>query len=293
MNSINDLQRVILQYSSNDPWNNLYGLARSSLAFGTLSTLLFNDVYILFRPASGIAEYPICKGIGEYGLFCLLSSELEIAKWIAIIILLLVIAGYYPKFSGILHWWVTYSYSTSAIIVDEGDQVAVVISLLLIPVTMTDYRRNHWFKSTDSRLTDRFRIKSIVAQSSFLIIRIQVAIIYLNAAVAKAQVAEWMNGTALYYWFIHPMFGVSNSLRQLLFPIITNGFLITIMTWSVICLEFMIFAGLFMDKKYRPILLLISIAFHFLIFIFHGLFSFFFAMSWKFNHFYGASSKRI
>lgn len=46
--------------NSINPWTNVYGLARTIIAVSTLLTLLLNRVDILFRPASGMSEYPIC-----------------------------------------------------------------------------------------------------------------------------------------------------------------------------------------------------------------------------------------
>lgn len=126
-----------------NPWTNVYGLARTLLAMGTGATLLFSRSTTLFRPAWGVPEVPICRGVSRVGLFCVASHHLEIARWIGIIVLLVVASGWRPRFTGPLHCWVSFSLATSAVMVDGGDQVSQVLTLLLLPVTLTDSRTWH------------------------------------------------------------------------------------------------------------------------------------------------------
>jgi len=264
-----------------NPFTNVYGFARSLLALGTLLTFVFSDIHELFRPAMGIAEYPICQGFaGKISLFCLLSFNLLLAKWVAIIILLIVIVGWLPRFTGVLHWWISFSFMNSAILVDGGDQVTAILTLLLIPITIFDSRKWHWTKSNSAtiNLTSYDMYKRIIANSTLNIIRIQVAIIYLHSAVAKCSVPEWENGTALYYWFTDPMFGFSDWLKPAIMPVINSAFGVTLLTWSVVLLEFLLFSGLLANKKIWPTLLTLGILFHVGIALIHGLTSFAIAM---------------
>ena len=140
--SLIKLDQWIERFTSIDPWTNVYGAARSLLALSLLLTLAFSDVHVLFRPAVGIDTVPICNGItGRISLFCLLHGHLALAKAIAIILLLIVASGWRPRITGLIHWWVGVSFMSSAILVDGGDQVASVLALLLVPVTLTDQRR--------------------------------------------------------------------------------------------------------------------------------------------------------
>lgn len=273
-NIISNLTRV-------NPWSNVYGLARTLLATSTLITLIFNDIDILFRPAHGIDMVPFCIGtVSQIGLFCVFSNSLFIAKIISILILILVAIGWRPMITGILHWWISFSFSSSALLIDGGDHVTTVLTFLLIPVTLTDKRKWHWLKVSSKGVQNYFSGESrkLIANFSFKLIRLQVAIIYLHAAVAKCSVPEWVNGTALYYWFTHPIFGMSTWIEPLVYPLLTNPFFVTISTWIVIALEFLLFAGLFMERKNYRYLLILGIAFHASIAVIHGLVSFFIAM---------------
>ncbi|MFP9114343.1 sporulation-delaying protein SdpB family protein [Flavobacterium sp. RHBU_3] len=270
------IDKKINEIISINPWTNVYGASRSLLALASLLTLLFNDASTIFRPILGIDEYPICTGtIGGFSLFCLFSNHLGVAMWIAILILFLVVIGIYPRFTGILHWWINFSLISSSPLVDGGEHVAAVISLLLVPITLMDDRKWHW---TEVRITQDDKLskkaKRLVAISAYQVIRIQVAVIYLHAAVAKCSVPEWANGTALFYWFNDEMFGLSYLVKPIISPLINNGYTLTLFTWSIVILEFFLFAGLFMKPKYRRTLLFFGIVFHAGIALVHGLISF-------------------
>lgn len=252
-------------------WTNVYGLARSVLAVGTFSTLAFNPAE-LFEPRGGLIEVPVAS----WSLFRVLDSAgLEPARWLALVILTLVITGWRPRWTGMAHWWVTWSVSVSCIVPDGGDQVAASLTALMIPVTLTDARRWHW----QPELAVARTFDGALAASSLLVIRIQMAVIYFHAAVAKLNVTEWMNGTALYYWLTHPSFGMPRSLEPMIVAGMAHAAILVPLTWGVILLEVLLFAGLFMDRRWWPGLLLAGLAFHSAIWIVHGLGSFFFAMA--------------
>lgn len=273
-------KNIILGYLTGlNPFTNVYGMCRSLLALGTFLTLITTSTEILFRPAAGINEYPIRQGLGGViSIFSLLDKNLEVARWLCIGVLAIVISGWRPRITGVLHWWVSYSFMSSAILVDGGDQVTSILCLMLIPVTLTDKRKWHWNGFEVKATTPSNIYKLIIANSTIKIIRLQVAIIYLHSAVAKCVVPEWENGTALYYWFTDPMFGASDWLQPIITRIVTNSFSVTMLTWSIIVLEFALFAGLLAQKRYRSILLIFGISFHVGIALIHGLVSFAIAM---------------
>jgi antimicrobial peptide system SdpB family protein len=264
------------------PWTNVYGVARSLLATGTAATLLFNDSTILFRPASGITQTINCANLSRAGVFCLLPAHLEVARWAAVLILLVVASGWRPRITGLLHWWVAYSLQTSALVLDGGDQVTAVLTLLLLPVTLTDSRRWHWTTPPPARVDAPLTLKStlsrLCALSALLVIRIQVSGIYLHAAVSKMSINEWIDGTVLYYWFTDPLVGLPGWLSPLLLPVATSP-VVAILTWSALLVELLLFMGLVMPKKAWSALLVAGIAFHGGIALMMGLISFGLAMT--------------
>lgn len=262
-------------------WTNVYGLARSLLALGTLITLVLNPVSVLFRPILGVDKVPVCHGIAkDISIFCMLEGNLVIAKLICVLILIVVITGYLPALTGFLHCWVSFSFMNSAILVDGGDHITSILTFLLLPITVTDSRRNHWAPfSKNSSQTILYKFRYIIALPAYWVIRIQVSVVYLHAAIAKCSVNEWLNGTAIYYWFIDPSFGYSSWLNVILKPLIINPVTVSLITWFVIIFEFLLFAALISTKQIKIILFILGILFHIGIALIHGLGSFAVAMS--------------
>ncbi len=261
-------------------FTNVYGLARTILALSTAMTLLANGTGVLFRPGSGQMEYPKCSGSGAIGIFCLVpQSSIEWVRWLAILGLLVVASGYRPRFTGILHWWLSLSLNLNAIVLDGGDAVTAVLTLLLVPLTLADRRKWHWDDDDAPTGTTVDDARRILARTTVLLIRVQVAGIYFHAAAAKFGVDEWSDGTALYYFFGSSFVGPSGVVAGLLKPLLANGTTLALMTWSVIVFEFALAAALVMEKRFRGWFLVAGIAFHVAIAVIHGITSFACAMT--------------
>jgi antimicrobial peptide system SdpB family protein len=278
-------ENLRLRVSARRPHTNVYGLARTLLAAGTLGTLLFTDTFDVFRPAVGIPIYPNCFGVVRAGLFCLAGQEhLRVAHWIAVAALLVVASGWRPRLTGLVHWYVAWSLFTSGLLVDGGDQITAVLALLLIPVTLTDTRRWHWKAPYNSCLNEVGLLSTeraaaqLIALSSLAVIRVQTAGVYFQAAVSKMRVPEWRDGTAVYYWFTDPWFGFSEPLRSWAVSLLANGLVVAAATWGAMMLEIFLFAGIIAEHRYRKALLHMGIVFHGVIALIHGLPSFAFGM---------------
>jgi antimicrobial peptide system SdpB family protein len=182
--------------------------------------------------------------------------------------------------TGFFHWWVCFSLNTTSLVIDGGDQVAAVLSLLMLPICLTDRRRFHWEENRNSDSENYSReLSCFISFTSYVVIRYQVALIYFESVISKFKVPEWIDGTATYYWFLNPYMGVSESFQNVFLYFLSNPYIVCFTTWGALFLEFFLFAGLFLDKKYRPILFLIGIFFHAMIAIFFGLIPFFFSMA--------------
>lgn len=269
--AVNTLDCYIGLFLVHIPWNKYLGIGRSLLATSLFFTLLLNDPWTIFRPIMGIESYPICQGFaGRISLFCLL--DLEIARYVALGVLFIVAIGFRPRYTGLLHWWVNYSFVSSCPLIDGGEQVLSVLTFLLLAITFTDARKWHW--STIHEVQEASYPRLFIANFTFLIVRVQVCLIYLHSAVAKCSVTEWINGTALYYWLNDNSFGLTSWLRPLVMPLLVNPFTLPLLTWAVLVLEFLLAAALFMNKTQQRYLLYGGIVFHGLIGLMHGLWSF-------------------
>ncbi len=135
---------ILDKYTTLNPWNNVYGLARSILALSFLLTLSFTGIENLFPEVNDVLlRQPILE-FEKLSIFYLFEDNLTLAYWLIVFILVLVIIGYLPQVTSILHWWVAISYTFSGIIIEGGDQIAAILTLLLIPIALTDNRTNHW-----------------------------------------------------------------------------------------------------------------------------------------------------
>ncbi|MBK3495588.1 HTTM domain-containing protein [Viridibacillus sp. YIM B01967] len=260
---------------SNSPWTNVYGFARTLLALSLLLTLSLNDAKILFRPASGITEFPSCTN--NISIFCIVPNDylyLNIVKWVCVCLLILVASGWRPQITGIIHWYIAYSLQVSAMTIDGGEQVNAVLSLLLLPITLTDSRKWHWQAPIQKEIkSDKEIVKRIIAIVTFFVIRFQIAILYLHSTVAKVFNTEWIDGTAVYYYLADPMLGLPPLLYNLVQPILSSPFVV-FATWGTLVLQICLFGALFVPEKHWNKFLIIALVFHESIAVMLGLISF-------------------
>lgn len=269
---LNDaVRRFHAWVADQNPWTDVYGVARSIIALASAITLITNDASGLFMPASGMPDAPRCEGIASSGMYCL-SPSLEIARFAAIAVLLVVASGWRPRWTAIPHWYVTWSYFSSATILDGGDQMAAIMTVLLLPIALGDGRRWHWQPAIAHRSSST--LPTLVALAGVLLIRVQLAYVYAEAAVGKLRVDEWRNGTATYYYLLDPVFGAASWQRPAMAAVLDSAIGVLALTWGTLLLEALLFAGLLAARPYRRILLPLGLAFHLGIAFFQGLPSF-------------------
>lgn len=247
-----DLDKKISNFN---PWTNVYGLARSIIGLATLLTLIFNSTKVLK------INTDVCESLTIPTAFCFTNSIIspEVIRYIFIIIMLLTVAGWRPRLTGILHFIVVYSIHSNALIIDGGEHIASLITFWLIPITLCDPRKWHW-----SLLDNHSEIsvyQKLISWLFFKFIKVQVAIIYINAAIARLKNPEWMDGTALYYFLNDPLLGHPAYLSWLIVPIVESK-LIILITWGTTITEFVLFAGLFASNKTKKYILALGLLLH-------------------------------
>lgn len=258
--------------------SNTITLARMLLALGTLSTLLFTNVNDLFPQFHVTKIIENKSGLMHLNYF-LWFDNIYIPYTISIIILFLTILGVYPRIISILQCITSYSIFYTMLIVEGGDQINIILTLLLIPICILDNRKNGW-----KIIENKSRISSngwliVNAALAVFFIQFQMSILYFNAGIAKIYAPEWSNGTAVYYWFYDNTFGAPNWLRHSLGFLFKNGITVSIINWGVIILEIALFVALFLKQEYKYILFSFGIALHFFIILTHGLPVFFLSMA--------------
>lgn len=260
-------------------WSSGIGLARTLLALGTLGTLLATDPAVLMSPLANGVLPPVCQGVARAGVWCV-TPDLTVGRWLSIALLLLAASGWRPRITAIGHWYVSWSLIANVTIQDGGDQVTAVLTLLLLPICLTDPRRWHWQPpAAGDRPAAQPEPARIVARIALLLIQIQVAVLYLHASVAKLGVAEWADGTALYYWSRHPSYGSPPWLRPVSDLVTHSPVGVAAITWGSVALEFALALAIVLRPAARRPLLVAGLLFHGLIALDMGLVSFGAAMS--------------
>jgi antimicrobial peptide system SdpB family protein len=269
--------RVVARVLARDVWTGNVALARTLIALSGMGTLLASSVSTLIRPAAGVDEL-FCAGPAAFSMWCLApAAGHEAARWVGILILAIAASGWRPRYTAIPLWWVLFGNQASLTVVDGGDQIAAVLALLLIPLSVTDSRKWHWSPVDKSHATTH-PYAAITARLALAVIRIQVAYIYINACLAKLAVPEWLDGSAVYYWLRDPMFGPAGPLRSLTDWLMAQPVPVAAVTWGTLLLEFALGIAILLPARVRLILLPFGVALHLAIAVTMGLWSFAFTM---------------
>lgn len=231
--------------------------------------LLFNNTDTMM---SYNKEHLSCSNLPIPTAFCasdMMGLNYEVMRWVMIIIILIALLGFVPYVTGILHWYICYSIQQSFLPVDGGDQISMVITFLLIPITLLDFRFNYFL--SEKKKLNEYIIN--ITGSFMLLIKIQVFLIYINAAIERLRNKEWADGTALYYFFSDSVFGIPEWEYQLT-SFIWESNLIILVTWSVTALEFFLAFNIIQNKVTNKIALISGIIFHIFIGLTIGIWTF-------------------
>ncbi|MCD9617430.1 HTTM domain-containing protein [Chryseobacterium gleum] len=163
------------------------------------------------------------------------------------------------------------------LIIEGGDQISLVLSVLLIPLCLVDKRKNGWINNRV--VYNNNSLLYINSKWALLFIQIQVAILYFNAGTAKMYAPEWTNGTAVYYWFNDNVFGAVPIIKHVFGFLFKNEMTVSFINWGSIILEIFIFSAIFLKQEIKYLIFVPAILFHLTIIIIHGLPTFFIAMS--------------
>lgn len=257
------------------PWTSAVGLARSLIALSGLTTIGFTPLAVLIRPASGLPDPLACQDVVKVTLWCQLPEEqLWIGKAISLVVLFAVLIGWRPSITALPFAWVMFSMNAGLTVVDGGDQVAYVLSVILIPISLTDPRRWHWTDTTVQQHSHYSPYRRMVAVIGVWMAQVQVSYIYLNACLTKLSSKEWIDGTSVYYWFTHPMLGAPGYLQPLAELVTFNAFGVSFITWSVLVLEFTLGISMLVRRLFITPLFVGGALFHTGIALLFGLWSF-------------------
>ena len=198
---------------------NPLAIPRFLLCISLIIIFVFNDIYD-FYPEEYFSEMQKLDKFWfkEINFFYQFGFDnLVYARIIVILILLVCAFGIFPGITCWLHTWIAYSFISSSILVEGGDQMNAIISLFLIPFCVNHGSDNFWImKDFKTSYLGKY-----IASLSHYSIQIQLAACYLLAGFSKYNVAEWRNGEALYFWLNNNVFGANEGIINF----INNGFL--------------------------------------------------------------------
>lgn len=255
---------------------NTITLIRALLALGFLLTLVFNDLDDLFpkEHLDKIKQHP--SDIMFLNIFTWFDG-IVLPYYISIISFIIIIIGIYPRVTCLIQAIITFSVFNSMLIIEGGDQISLVLSILLVPICIMDNRLNGWKENLNKE--SRSKILLINSNYANLFVKFQIAVIYFNAGVSKIFAPEWPNGTAVYYWFNDNVFGANTFFKNTAGIFFNNDISVTFINWGVIFFEIYLSIVFLLSKRNQSIAFVLGILFHFTIILFHGLPTFFLAMS--------------
>ena len=258
---------------------NTITVARSLIALSFLTTLVLTPIADLF-PAAHLAKIEAStRGLWLMKLnFFMWFDDMAIPYYASILGLIVVFLGFLPRIMCLVHAWITYSIFYTMMVVEGGDQICTIMTFLLIPIAILDPRLNGYGTKEVFARWDVHFLK-VNAHYALLFLKLQIAILYLNAGVSKLFAPEWSNGTAIYYWFTDPVFGAPTWLREsFIQELFVHSLTVSAINWGVIVMEIFLFTGLFLSQRYKHSLFIIAFFFHFSIVFIHGLGSFWISM---------------
>lgn len=219
-----------------DPRSLPLALSRTVLAVSQMVGIVLTPMGDLFAPRLDKLGSARCTGLHQISMWCAVGTSnkgLLIGETVSVIVLLAVAVGYRPRWTCVPHWYVTVSFGMSVTQPWGGDAAASIATLLLIPILLGDDRSWQWTRPTTGMA---LRWQG-AAYAAWWLIRIQVAVIYIDAAVSKLTVSQWRNGTAMYAVFDDPSTGMPQALRGLAAPLLHQDVVMRALTIAVPLME--------------------------------------------------------
>lgn len=254
-----------------EPRGTPLAVARSLLALASLSVVLTTPDRGLFAASAAQPTGMRCAGVRAAGLWCLAAQahSLYTARLVTVVVLVAVAIGLSPRWTCVPHWYVTFSLGTATTVANGGESAGRIATALLIPLCLGDGRRWQW--SAPGPLTPTWRGAGYAAH---LVLRLQVAVIYLCAAGGKLAVPAWRDGSYLAQVFTDPYYGLPQPVRAVLGPVLLAAPVVAVLTWGTIVGELAIAASMAAAPGTRRRALAVAILLHGGITVMVGLVSF-------------------
>ena len=234
---------------------------RTLLAMGMLLT-------ITLTPSETLYAVERCDSVAGWGLNCVTGSP-QATVLIGALVLVWVASGLTPLISSVLHWWVSWSLFANSSLFEGGDQLAAIVTLLLIPVFAT--RPWVWAYRATPPTNPTARV---VANTALALISFQLFVLYFQAAIAKLGVSEWVEGTAMWYLLNEPSFGLGAHGASRFANLVAHAPVTAALTWTPLLIELAIAACQLGSHRARRIAIALGVVLHVAIALVMGIVSF-------------------
>jgi antimicrobial peptide system SdpB family protein len=246
---------------------------RSLIALAQILILVGTDWDKLTPTIYSEPEAPTCRAAGGLSMFCVVPGINDtVIKWIIVLLLIVIVSGFLPLATSIIHAWISLSISTGIGLPDGGEQVAQVLCLIIPFLYIVHPISNGW-KSQSKRPTNGTALA--VSTAGWRLLAIQFAFIYLESGISKLSVDDWQNGSAMYYVFRDPSFGSSGWIGEIALYFSDLPLVTALITWGTIVGEVAIgVCILIAGNRTRLISVIMIVALHVGIIVTIGLWSF-------------------
>ena len=266
------MKRLWAAAESFDPRGLPLSLSRSLLAMAQLAFVAFTPDRFLLLSSPAIARSS-CTGTAGLTLWCVTpASQMcdALNRVFVLLVLFGVLVGFRPRWLCIPHWYVSFSIAVDVTIADGGTAVAQIMTALLIPACLADERVWHWRRAAGP-MPAAWRGSSYAAH---LVMRVQVAVIYVTAALSKLAYPSWRNGTALRTLAASPQYGAAPAIRSLVERLLAPHAVTATVTWAAVVSELSIGLSALLPAGFRRRGLVLAVCLHASIIVGLGLFSF-------------------
>lgn len=232
------LGAAILRYWARSPHGFQLTVARSVLALSTALVLAANDTSVLLHDPSTPGLRPSnCTGLAALGAFCLdESADAEVVRWLLVLLCVPTLIGAVPGLAAPLHAYAAFTLASNTVGIEGGDYLTASVTAVLALVCVTDWRPFGW----PPRSSATPALRHVPSQILLVTLKVQLAYVYLEAAVVKQTHPIWADGSALWFWLQQPNFGARPEIRSVLGSAFSHAPLLQSATWGVIVTEYVL-----------------------------------------------------
>lgn len=220
------------------------------MALAQLSVLVFTPSQYLFVPVGGQTLTDKCasEAIFKVSAYCISPENQTTVTYMMIAALLVVAAGILPRYTSILHFWVSLSIGLAISLPDGGETIMQVVSFFMMLACVADGRLWHWQDSLNGRRNSPRSLLGFAWAGTWFV-RIQVAYIYIHSGLAKLAIDQWQDGTAVYYVARMEYFGAAGIFDDLFRSLTAVPAIALLSTWGTIVLEVALGLLILMNRK--------------------------------------------